>query len=121
MDHYRGLTLRSILLPALACVLALGACGPRVAVVETARSEAREADSEVLVFVRDTDGIPPCPWEILGTIEVEPGWMADEGERSRTLRSAARLGGHAVMVDAADDREARVLRFFDPLCNPLKG
>ncbi|MGD8495304.1 MAG: hypothetical protein PVF05_03880 [Gemmatimonadales bacterium] len=98
---------------------ALVACGPKVESVDTARVVERDRDARVLVFVRDVDGIPRCPWEVLGEIAVKPGWTADEGGRRRVERAAAKLGGHAVMVDDDADESARVLRFFDPLCNPL--
>jgi len=97
----------------------LVSCGPRVASVDTAQVIEREDDAEVLLFVRDVDGIPQCPWEVLGEIEVEPGWLDDRGDRRRVKRAAARLGGHAVIVENAEDARARVLRFFDPLCNPI--
>ena len=98
---------------------ALAACGPNVEPVDTAQVIERDRDARVLVFVRDVDGIPRCPWEVLGEIAVKPGWTADDGDRRRVERAAAKLGGHAVMVDDDADESARVLRFFDPLCNPL--
>lgn len=104
---------------ALLAVAAI-ACGPRVEPVDTARVAEREEDAEVLVYVRDRDGIPSCPWEVLGTVEVEAGWTEDEGDVRRVSRAAARLGGHAVMVETASSTEARILRFFDPLCNPVE-
>lgn len=94
-------------------------CGPRVEPVETAQVIERE-DDEVLVFVRDRDGIPPCPWEVLGTVEVGEGWVEDEGELEDVKGAAARLGGHAIMAETAAASHVRVLRFFDPLCNPLQ-
>lgn len=72
------------------------------------------------MYVRDRDGIPSCPWEVLGTVEVERGWADDEDARRSAMRAAAELGGHALMVESAADGEARILRFFDPLCNPLR-
>lgn len=110
--------LRSSVMLALS-VAGVWACGPKVQTVDTAQTRDRADDAEVLVFVRDTDGIPQCPWEVLGTIEVEDGWTEDEGDTKRVLRAAARMGGHAVMVETSSAVEARVLRFFDPLCNPL--
>lgn len=104
---------------AVTAALALVACGPRVESVDTAQVIERDRNARVLVFVRDEDGIPRCPWEVLGEIAVKPGWAGDEGERRRVKRAAARLGGHAVLVEDAADESARVLRFFDPLCNPL--
>lgn len=95
------------------------ACGPSVEPVETARVMERDEDAEVLVFVRDVDGIPPCPWEVLGEIEVDEGWTEDDGDLREVKRAAARLGGHAVMAESSAAGHARVLRFFDPLCNPL--
>ncbi len=50
------------------------ACGPKVEAVETARADERDDDAEVLVYVRDVDGIPPCPWEVLGTVEIDDDW-----------------------------------------------
>lgn len=100
-------------------LLLLAACGPKVQTVDTAQAREREDDAEVLVFVRDTDGIPQCPWEVLGTIEVDEGWTADDGDRAKVKKAAARMGGHAVMVESSAAAEAKVLRFFDPLCNPL--
>jgi hypothetical protein len=108
--------------PALAAVVlaaATVACGPKVEPVDTAQVIERERDAEVLVFVRDVDGIPRCPWEVLGEIEVKPGWATRDADRRRVERAAAGLGGHAVMVEDAEDTRARVLRFFDPLCSPL--
>lgn len=97
----------------------MAACGPKVEPVETARVMERDEDGEVLVFVRDADGIPPCPWEVLGSIEVEDGWTEDEGDLRDVKRAAAKLGGHAVMTESVAADRVRVLRFFDPLCNPL--
>lgn len=99
----------------------LAACGPRVAKVETAQVRERDPDAPVLVYVRDRDGIPECPWEVLGTIEVDDGWADDEGERRAVKRAAAEMGGHAVLAESAAVAEVRVVRFFDPLCNPLRG
>lgn len=98
----------------------VAACGPRVDPVTTAEVRTRDADARVLVYVRDRDGIPPCPWEVLGTVEVEAGWTENADERRRAKRAAAELGGHALMVETSEDAEARVLRFFDPLCNPVR-
>ena len=94
------------------------ACGPKVESVATAQTIERDDQAEVLVFVRDVDGIPQCPWEVLGTIEVEEGWRDDPGVVRDVKRAAARLGGHAVMAETARAESVRVLRFFDPLCNP---
>lgn len=96
------------------------ACGPRVDPVTTAEVRERDADARVLVFVRDRDGIPSCPWEVLGTVEVATGWTESPDERRRAERAAAELGGHALMVETSEDAEARILRFFDPLCNPAR-
>ena len=95
------------------------ACGPKVEAVETARVMERDDDAEVLVYVRDVDGIPSCPWEVLGTVEIDDDWT-EEGELRSVKRAAARLGGHAVMAESATSEHVRVLRFFDPLCNPLQ-
>lgn len=105
----------------LVAVLFTAGCGPKVQAVDTAQTRGRADDAEVLVFVRDEDGIPQCPWEVLGTIEVDEGWTTDDGDSAKVKKAAARLGGHAVMVETAAASEARVLRFFDPLCNPLRG
>lgn len=96
------------------------ACGPKVEAVDTARVAERDDDAEVLVFVRDVDGIPSCPWEVLGTIEIDDDWT-EEDELVDVKRAAARLGGHAVMAESATSNHVRVLRFFDPLCNPLEN
>lgn len=107
---------------ALLVAVAIGsACGPRVSKVETAQVRERDRDAEVLVYVRDRDGIPTCPWEVLGAVEVDDGWAEDEGELRGVRRAAAELGGHAVLAETAADREVRVVRFFDPLCNPLRS
>lgn len=79
----------------------------------------RDDDAEVLVFVRDVDGIPSCPWEVLGTVEIDDGWT-EEDRLEGVRRAAARLGGHAVMAETAAAEHVRVVRFFDPLCNPLQ-
>lgn len=94
------------------------ACGPKIEAVETARVVERDDDAEVLVFIRDVDGIPPCPWEVLGTVEIDDDWAEDDALVD-VKRAAARLGGHAVMAESATSDHMRVLRFFDPLCNPL--
>lgn len=96
------------------------ACGPKVEAVETARVAERDDDAEVLVFVRDVDGIPSCPWEVLGTVEIDDDWTEGD-ELADVKRAAARLGGHAVMAESAASEHVRVLRFFDPLCNPLEN
>lgn len=95
------------------------ACGPKVDAVDTAQTMERDDQAEVLVFVRDVDGIPQCPWEVLGTIEVDEGWREDAGDVRDVKRAAARLGGHAVMAETTQAEHVRVLRFFDPLCNPV--
>lgn len=95
------------------------ACGPKVEAVETARVAERDDDADVLVYVRDVDGIPSCPWEVLGTVAIDDDWT-EEGELADVKRAAARLGGHAVMAESATSEHVRVLRFFDPLCNPLQ-
>ena len=104
----------------MASLVPLGSCGPKVDVesVETAQAIERDEDAEVLVFVRDVDGIPQCPWEVMGSIEVDDGWREDEGDLRDVKRAAARLGGHAVLAETATAGPVRVLRFFDPLCNP---
>jgi hypothetical protein len=102
-----------------AFVVTTTACGPRVESVETAQQIERDEQAEVLVFVRDVDGIPQCPWEVLGTIEVEAGWRDDSRAVRDVKRAAARLGGPAVMAETARAESVRVLRFFDPMCNPL--
>lgn len=96
------------------------ACGPKVEAVETARVVERDDDAEVLVFVRDVDGMPSCPWEVLGTVEIDDDWT-EADELADVKRAAARLGGHAVMAESATSEQVRVLRFFDPLCNPLEN
>lgn len=121
MSYARGAHLARLRAPAALGVALLTACGPRVSAVETAQVRAREPGAEVLVYVRDRDGIPPCPWELLGTVDVEPGWADDEAARRGASRAAAKLGGHALMAETAADAEARILRFFDPLCNPLSN
>ena len=95
------------------------ACGPKVEAVETAQVMDRDDDAEVLVFVRDADGIPPCPWEVLGTVEIDDDWT-EADEIDDVKRAAARLGGHAIMAETATADHVRVLRFFDPLCNPFE-
>jgi len=116
----RGERLRPAIVLAIVATASL-ACGPRVEAVETARVAERDDDAEVLVFIRAADGIPSCPWEILGTVDVDDGWAEDEGESRGVKRAAARLGGHAVMAESTDSERVRVLRFFDPLCNPLEN
>ena len=111
--------MRKPLLSVLVLSALATSCGPKVQTVETARASERDEDAEVLVFIRDRDGIPQCPWEVLGTIEVRPGWADDDGERRDVRRAAARIGGHAGMVETGTDEEARVLRVFDPLCTPV--
>lgn len=108
------------LLPVLFAAASI-ACGPTVETVETAQVIERDEDAEVLVYVRESNGIPSCPWEILGTVEVDDGWVDDEGELRRVKRAAAGLGGHAVLAETAADDSVRVVRFFDPLCNPLRN
>lgn len=104
----------------LTAVAATAGCGPRTSVVETAQVRERDEDATVLVFDREVDGIPACPWEVLGTVAVDEGWLEDDGEIEEVRRAAARMGGHAVMVEGPASEEARVLRFFDPLCNPVR-
>lgn len=119
---YRPVRRVNVRLAAVLAVVAASslACGPKVEAVETARVVERDDDAEVLVFVRDVDGIPACPWEVLGTVEIDDGWT-EEDELRDVKRAAARLGGHAVMAESATSEHVRVLRFFDPLCNPLEN
>lgn len=79
----------------------------------------RDDAAEVLVYVRDVEGIPPCPWEVLGTVAVGDDWTEDD-ELEDVKRAAARLGGHAVIAETTAVERVRVVRFFDPLCNPLR-
>lgn len=115
----RGSRRRSGVILAVAGAAWSIACGPRVEAVETAQVIERDDEAEVLVFVRDVDGLPSCPWEVLGAIEVEADWTEDD-ELDDVRRAAARLGGHAVMAETVATEQVRVLRFFDPLCNPLR-
>lgn len=116
--HVRRESFRPAAVLALVAIWPL-ACGPKVEAVETAQVVERDDDAEVLVYVRDVDGIPACPWEVLGTVEIDDDWT-EEDELRGVKRAAARLGGHAVMAESATSEHVRVLRFFDPLCNPLQ-
>ena len=120
MSRRSGSSFARFVAPAIVVTGVLAACGPRVSTVETAEVRAREEGAEVLVYVRDRDGLPSCPWEVLGTVEVKPGWFEDPSKRRGAERSAVKLGGHALMAENAAATEARILRFFDPLCNPLR-
>ena len=109
---------------AVAATLALAglACGPSVRSEPMVDVPSREEGAEVLLFVRD-EKIPLCPWEILGTVSGERGWVETEGGRRKAEDAARRMGGQALLLATRTDAEAQVVRFLDPysICDPVAG
>ncbi len=76
-------------------------------------------DSPVYLFVRSEE-LPSCPWETIGSISTEEGWLAAQDERDEVSAAVRRMGGQAVLLESREETEVTVIRFLDPysLCDP---
>ncbi|MEJ2482021.1 MAG: hypothetical protein P8049_02600 [Gemmatimonadota bacterium] len=76
-------------------------------------------DEPVYLFVR-TEELPGCPWETIGSIAAQEGWLEAQDERDAVSSAARRMGGQAVLLESREETEVTVIRFLDPfsLCDP---
>jgi hypothetical protein len=76
-------------------------------------------DTRVFLFVRDEE-LPSCPWEVIGSIEAEDGWLERQATRDAVSEAVRRMGGEAVIAETREDRQVQVIRFLDPfsICDP---
>ena len=108
----------TLLLPLL-FIASLG-CGSRS--VEThamAGLDPLPEDAPVYLFVRNEE-LPGCPWETIGSVTADEGWLDREDERDAVSYAVRRMGGQAVLIESRGDTEVTVIRFLDPysLCDP---
>ena len=109
---------RNQLLP----LLVIGGIGCSSSGVEThaiAQLDPMPDDEPVYLFVR-TEEVPECPWETIGSISTDEGWLAAQDERDEVSAAVRRMGGQAVLLESREDTEVTVIRFLDPysLCDP---
>jgi hypothetical protein len=78
-------------------------------------------DAPIYLFVR-AEELPECPWETIGSVRAEPGWLDRQDERDAVSAAVRRMGGQAVLLESRDDVEPRVIRFLSPysFCDPRK-
>ena len=107
---------------ALILAVAVGsACsGPTVESRPLVQLPPRSDDATVYLFVRD-EAPPGCPWEVVGSVAAEAGWLDRESDRAGVEKAVRAMGGQGVLLGAREDPEADVIRFLDPisLCDPL--
>jgi hypothetical protein len=105
-----------------ALLLALLACagGSSIESRPLVEIEPAPADSPVYLFVR-AEGLPACPWEVIGFIETEQeDWLEHQDRRDEVSEAVRRMGGQAVLVNERDEVQIQVIRFLDPysICDP---
>jgi hypothetical protein len=105
-----------------AAISGLACGGPAVETRPLVTLPPKPADSTVYLFVRD-EATPGCPWEVVGSVEAEAGWLDRESARSDVEKAVRVMGGQAVLLGSREDSEAEVIRFLDPisLCDPLEA
>lgn len=82
--------------------------------------EPASADSPVYLFVR-AEGLPTCPWEVIGSIETEQeDWLEHQDRRDEVSEAVRRMGGQAALVRDRADVQIQAIRFLDPysICDP---
>ena len=112
--------MKTLGLSALLLVLLGCAGGSSIESRPLAELEPASADSPVYLFVR-AEAVPACPWEVIGSLEVEEtDWLAHQGQRDDVSEAVRRMGGQAVLVNERDDVQIQVIRFLDPysICDP---
>ena len=104
----------------LAALYASGCGGPTVETSPLVQLPPRPDDSTVYQFVRD-EAKPGCPWEVVGSVAADAGWLDRESDREAVEQAVRAMGGQGVLLGAREDPEADVIRFLDPisLCDPL--
>ena len=114
MRRLRTAALILAALPGFACG------GPTVETRPLVQLPPRPDDATVYLFVRE-EAIPGCPWEVVGSVAADAGWLDRESDRKAVERAVRAMGGQGVLLGAREDPEADVIRFLDPisLCNPL--
>jgi len=112
---------RLITVAVVLAVLSSASCGgPTVEPQPLVRLPPRPADATVYLFVRD-EATPGCPWEVIGSVSADAGWLDREPDRKGVEQAVRAMGGQGVLLGARGDPEADVIRFLDPisLCDPL--
>ena len=96
--------------------------GPTVEPHPLVQLPARPDDATVYLFVRD-EATPGCPWEVIGSVSADAGWLDREPDREGVEQAVRTMGGQGVIVGTRGDSEADVIRFLDPisLCDPLEA
>jgi hypothetical protein len=104
----------------LAVFAGFACSGPTVETRPLVRLPPRPDDATVYLFVRE-EATPGCPWEVIGSVAADTGWLDRESDRKSVERAVRAMGGQGVLLGAREDREADVIRFLDPisLCDPL--
>lgn len=104
-------------------VLSSASCsGPTVEPQPLVQLPPRPDDATVYLFVRD-EATPGCPWEVIGSVSADAGWLDREPDREGVEQAVRTMGGQGVLLGARGDPEADVIRFLDPisLCDPLEA
>ncbi len=104
----------------LAVLPGISCGGPQIQVRPLVHLQPRPVDSAVYVFVRE-ETPPACPWEVVGSIAADAGWLDRETERDDVEEAVRTMGGQGILLLERNDPEADVIRFLDPisLCDPL--
>lgn len=101
-------------------VVAGVSCGGRqIEVHPLVQLQPRPAQSAVYLFVRE-EAPPACPWEVVGSIVADQGWLNREADREDVEQAVRTMGGQGVLLVHRDDSDAHVIRFLDPIsiCDP---
>mgnify|MGYP001551449094 FL=1 len=104
----------------LTALFGLGCSGPAVETRPLVLLPPRPDEAKVYSFVRD-EVSPGCPWEVVGSVAAEAGWLDRESDRKAVEQAVREMGGQGILLGARTDPEADVIRFLDPisLCDPL--
>ena len=106
----------------LAVSFGFACSGPTVETRPLVQLPPRPDDATVYLFVRE-EATPGCPWEVIGSVAADTGWLDRESDRKSVERAVRAMGGQGVLLGAREDPEADVIRFLDPisLCDPLEA
>ena len=106
----------------LAVFFGFACSGPTVETRPLVQLPPRPDDATVYLFVRE-EATPGCPWEVIGSVAADAGWLDRESDRKSVERAVRAMGGQGVLLGAREDPEADVIRFLDPisLCDPLEA
>ena len=104
----------------LAAAVGSACTGPTVESWPLVQLPPRSDNATVYLFVRD-EAKPGCPWEVVGSVAADAGWLDRESDREAVEQAVRAMGGQGVLLGAREDPEADVIRFLDPisLCDPL--